>query len=170
MDNIATNGKYNTIVVGGGCTGIASAISAAKNGAKVLLIESGAFLGGDILSGLPIDGCLNARGEWIVGGVIREIFDQCARRNGYIGPLCDFRALWVVCIDPVVMQFAIIDVLKKYSIDVLLYSFVNGVEIADHKIRGVTVINKLGNTLYTSKVFIDCTGDGDIAVKSGAPF
>lgn len=170
MDNINTNGNYDTVVIGGGCAGIASAVSAAKNGAKVLLIESGAFLGGDIVSGLPIDGCLNARGEWIVGGVIREIFEECAKRNGYIGPLCDFRALWVVCIDPVAMQFAIIDVLKKYSIDVLLYSFAYGVKIADQKICGVYVLNKLGYTLYTSKIFIDCTGDGDIAVKSGASF
>lgn len=170
MDKIAVNNEYDVVVIGGGCAGIASAISAVKNGTRVLLIESGAFLGGDIISGLPIDGCLNARGEWIVGGVIREIFEECERRGGYIGPVCDFRALWVVCIDPVVMQFAIIDILKKYSVDILLYSFAYGTETIDGKISGVNVVNKLGRTCFTSKIFIDCTGDGDIAVQAGAPF
>jgi len=170
MDKAITNEEYNTIIIGGGCAGIASAIAAAKNGAKILLIESGPFLGGELISGLPIDGCLNARGEWIVGGIIKEIFDECAKRKGYIGPVCDFRALWVVCIDPIIMQFAIIDVLKRYSIDILLYSFADGVEIDNNKIRGIYVTNKLGRTFYSAKIFIDCTGDGDIAVKSGASF
>lgn len=162
--------SYDVIVLGGGSAGIAAAIAAAKNGSSTLLVEQGPIVGGDLLSGLPIDGCLNARGEWVVGGVIREIFDACEKRGGYIGPMSDFRALWVVCLDPHVFQFAIIDVLKKYGVDLLFYSFADEVQMEDGRITGITVINKLGHITLKADVFIDCTGDGDIAVKAGAPY
>ncbi len=168
---MAINKDYDVVVIGGGCAGIASAVAAAKNGAKTLLVEGGPFLGGDLISGLPIDGCMNARGEWIVdGGVVRELFDACDRRGGYIGPITDYRALWIVCIDPIAMQFAIVDTVAKYPIDVLLYSFADDVKMENGMIKSVSVVNKLGRTDYTAKIFIDCTGDGDIAIKAGAPF
>jgi hypothetical protein len=161
---------YDVIVVGGGSAGIASAIAAAKTGAKTMLIESGPFLGGDFISGLPIDGCMNARGEWIVGGVIKELFQACEKRGGYIGPICDYRALWIVCTDPLAMQFAIVDVVDRYPIDVLLYSFANDVEVHSGEIKSISVVNKLGERQYSAKVFVDCTGDGDIAIKAGNPY
>jgi hypothetical protein len=162
--------EYDVIVLGGGCAGIASAIAAAKIGAKTLLVESGPFLGGDLLSGLPIDGCMNARGEWIVGGVANELFKACEKRGGYIGPICDYRALWIVCIDPVAMQFAIVDTVSRYPIDVLLYSIADDVVVQDGEMKSVSIVNKLGRQPYSAKIFIDCTGDGDIAVKAGNPF
>ena len=68
--------NYDVVVVGGGCAGVAAAVSAAKNGAKTLLIDAGSMVGGELITGLPVDGALNARGEWIVGGVLTEILDE----------------------------------------------------------------------------------------------
>ncbi len=161
---------YDVLVLGGGCAGVAAAVAAAKNGAKTLLVEQGPTMGGDLLSGLPIDGCLNTRGEWIVGGVTRELFDACQARGGYIGPVCDFRALWVVCVDHRVMQFAVMDILGRYQVEILLYSIAKEVAVRDGKIEHVTVVNKQGRHEITADVYIDCTGDGDVAVKAGAPF
>ena len=76
---------YDVVVVGGGAAGVVAAVSAAKNGARTLLVEAGPMIGGEMLSGLPIDGCLNTRGEWVVGGVAREILDECDRLGGYVG-------------------------------------------------------------------------------------
>ena len=53
------------MVVGGGAAGIAAATYAAKDGANVALVDAGPNIGGELLSGLPIDGCLNQRGEWV---------------------------------------------------------------------------------------------------------
>ncbi len=161
---------YDVIVLGGGCAGVAAAIAAAKNGSKTLLVEQGPGFGGDLLSGLPVDGCLNSRGEWIVGGVTREIFDALKERGGYIGPICDFRALWVVCVDHRLMQFAIMDVLKRYHVEFLLYSFADGVQMNQGIIREVSAVNKQGRIELVADVFIDCTGDGDIAFKAGTPY
>ena len=167
---MTTRNEYDVIVLGGGCAGITSAIASAKTGAKTLLVESSPFLGGDLISGLPIDGCLNARGEWIVGGVIKELFRACEKRGGYIGPICDYRALWIVCTDPLAMQFAIVDTISNYPIDVLLYSFADDVTVEDGELKSVSIVNKLGRRNYSAKVFIDCTGDGDIAIKAGNPY
>jgi hypothetical protein len=161
---------YEVIILGGGCAGVAAAIAAAKNGSKTLLVEQGPCLGGDLLSGLPVDGCLNGRGEWIVGGVTREIFDALKERKGYIGPICDYRALWVVCVDHRLIQFAIMDVLKRYQVDLLLYTFADDVQMRGGTIQKVSAVNKQGRIELTANVFIDCTGDGDIAVKAGSPY
>jgi FAD dependent oxidoreductase len=170
MNKYVSGKSYDVVVVGGGSAGVASAIAAAKNGAKTLLIESGTNLGGEMLSGIPVDGCLNSRGEWITGGIIRELFSECEQYNGYVGVMSDWRALWVVCIDPEVMKYVIVKNLKRHGVDILLYSFADNVLIEEDKIAGVFVKNKSGSTLYRAKMVIDASGDGDIAVLAGAPY
>jgi hypothetical protein len=161
---------YDVVVIGGGSAGIAAAIAAAKNGAKTILIESNAMVGSDLISGLPIDGCLNSRGDWIVGGIARELFEECARLRGYFGHFYDWRRIWVVCIDPEIMKIALVRVLDRYGVTTLLYTLAMEVEARDGSISPVLVVNKTRKTLISGKIFVDCTGDGDIAVRSGAPF
>jgi phytoene dehydrogenase-like protein len=74
---------YDIVVLGGGSAGIAAAAAAAKQGNSVLLVDAGSMLGGELISGMPVDGAVNARGEWIQGGIIRELFDQCELWGGY---------------------------------------------------------------------------------------
>ena len=161
---------YDVVVIGGGSAGIAAAVSAARNGASTLLLESGPMVGGDLVSGLPVDGCLSSRGEWIVGGVAKELFDECRRYDGYIGPVNDYRSLYVVAVDPEVMKFAVVKLLHRYNVSVLLYTFAEDAVVEDGVIRGIAAVNKSGRMLITADVFIDCGGDGDIAVLAGAPY
>jgi hypothetical protein len=160
--------EYDVVVVGGGCAGIAAAISAAKNGAKTLLIEAGSMIGGELITGLPVDGALNARGEWIVGGVMKEILDEHARLGGYIGPVKDWRLIWYVCIDPEIMKIAVSNVVRRHGVHVWMYSFAEDVVARDGAVTGIVVLNKRQRTLVTSSVFIDCSGDGDLAMMAGA--
>jgi hypothetical protein len=161
---------YDVVVLGGGAAGVASAIAAARNGARTVLVEAGPMVGGEMLSGIPIDGCLSSRGEWVVGGVIRDIFAECERLGGYIGPLNDYRCLNVVCCDPEIMKIAIMNEVRKAGVTLLLYTFAEDVIVSDGKVEGVVVLNKNHRTLVTGRVFVDCSGDGDIAVAAGAPF
>jgi hypothetical protein len=160
---------YDVVVIGGGAAGVAAAVAAAKSGAATLLVEAGPLLGGDLVSGLPIDGCLNARGEWIIGGVSREFFAACEALGGYIGPVCDWRLMYGVCLDPEAMKLAVIDVVARHNVTLLLYTFAEDVVVEDGRVTGVIVVNKNGRTLLTAGTFVDCTGDGDIALKAGAP-
>jgi hypothetical protein len=128
------------------------------------------MIGGEMLSGIPIDGCLSTRGEWVVGGIIREIFAECERMDGYIGPIDDFRSLNVVAIDPEVMKLAIVNLVHKAGVSLLLYTFAEDVVVDNGRVKGVVVLNKNQRTLITGKVFIDCSGDADIAIAAGAPW
>ncbi|MCA0450166.1 MAG: FAD-dependent oxidoreductase [Proteobacteria bacterium] len=160
--------EYDVVVVGGGCAGIAAAISAAKNGAKTLLVEAGSMIGGELITGLPVDGALNARGEWIVGGVLKEILDEHERLGGYIGPIKDWRLICYVCVDPEIMKIAVANVVRRHGVHVWMYSFAEDVVMDNGEVRGVVVLNKRQRTLVGAKVFIDCSGDGDVAMMAGA--
>mgnify|MGYP001225661258 CR=1 FL=1 len=159
--------EYDVVVVGGGCAGIAAATSAAKNGARTLLIEAGSMIGGELVTGLPVDGALNARGEWIVGGVLKEVLDEHERLGGYIGPVKDWRLIWYVCIDPETMKIAVSNVVRRAGVHVWMYSFAEDVVMNQGRISGVVVVNKRQRCLVRAKVFIDCSGDGDVAMLAG---
>jgi hypothetical protein len=161
---------YDVAVLGGGAAGIAAAIGAARNGARTVLIDAGPMIGGELVSGIPVDGCLSSRGEWVVGGVVRELLDECDRLGGYIGPIFDYRSLHVVAVDPEIMKIAVINLVRRHKVHLLLYTFADEVVARDGQVHGIVVLNKNRRTLVRAKVFIDCSGDGDLAIGAGAPF
>lgn len=170
MNHVVAQKKFDVVVVGAGIAGVASAIAAAKNGASTLLVDGGPIVGGDILTGMGISGCLNTHGEWIVGGVAAELFDFCARHDGFIGSVFDWRAIWWVCADPVAMQAAIHDALGRYGVTLRINTVFKNAVLENGRIRGVVLENKGEAVQVSADMFIDATGDGDLAVSAGAPF
>lgn len=170
MSQVIHQQNFDVVVLGGGSAGVATAIAASRNGARTVLVDAGPMIGGEMLSGIPIDGCLSTRGEWVVGGVVRELFAECDRLGGYIGPIDDFRSLHVVAIDPEVMKLAVVKLVHEAGVKLLLYTFAEDVVVEDGTVKGVIVLNKDRRTLLTGKVIIDCTGDADIAAIAGAPW
>lgn len=162
--------QYDVVVVGGGAAGVAAALAAARGGAKTILIEAGPFLGGELISGLPIDGCLNASGDWILGGVGRRLFDRSKSMGGFVEPIFDWRLMYGVCVDPEMLKLAIITAVGEAGLKTLMYSFVDSVIVQDGRVQAVTVVNKNGRSVIRGKFFIDCTGDGDVAVMAGAEY
>lgn len=155
-------------VIGAGAAGVGAATGAAMNGAETLLIESGALVGGELLSGMTIDGAINAHGEMINGGVLTEIVAELKAMDGYTGILNDHRLIRYLCYDPEVMKMAIIKVMAKHGVKLLLHSLAEDVVVQDGRVTGVIVRNKAGRTLVTADSFVDCSGDADIAKLAGA--
>lgn len=156
------------IVVGGGCAGVGAAIAAARNGARTLLVEQGAFLGGDLVSGLPVLGCCNSLGDRIVGGVASELLDACRGMDGYVGCIFDCRTLWGECFSPDVMRLAIADALERGRVSVLLSTFAVGVAAEAGAVTDVALCNKSGRTSVAARMIVDCSGDADVAFAAGA--
>lgn len=170
MTSTNSTSHYSVVVVGAGAAGISAAISAAKAGERVLLIDAGPFVGGELISGMPVDGAINARGEWILGGISREFFEECERLQGSVGPINDHRLIYYYAFDPEVMKLAIVNVLAKYSVDLLLHTFVHGVKAENGRIESITILNKSGVSEIHAPVFLDCSGDGDLCAFAGASF
>jgi hypothetical protein len=161
---------FDVVVLGGGASGVTAAAAAAKNGKKTLIVDAGAMLGGELLSGMSIDGLLNARAEYVVGGISDEFFAECKEMDGFIGPVHDHRLICYVCADPEVMKIAVMRVLNRYGVTAWLQTFAEDVVADDGFVTGMVVVNKSGRTLVTADQFIDCSGDGDLAVLAGAPY
>lgn len=161
---------YDVVVIGAGAAGVASAIASAKNGASTLLVESTSIIGGDMLSGLPIDGCRTTAGEWIVGGVAKELFDSCDAFDGYIGSIYDRRNICVVMINPRIMGFCILKKLGEYGVELLPYSQIADVTTENGVIQSITIQNKTEQYAVKGKIYIDCTGDGDVSYLCGVPY
>lgn len=162
--------RYDVAVIGAGSAGVAAAVAAARNGARTVLVDAGPMAGGELVSGLPLNAVLNARGEWVAGGVCREIIEACREMGGLVEPYFDWRSLWLVCVDPEIMKIAVARLLRDAGVDLLLYTFAEDVVVADGSVEGVYVRNKNGRTLINAGLFVDCSGDGDIAALAGAPW
>lgn len=174
MNNLAENpgGGVNVVeadvvVLGAGAAGVSAAITAARSGARTMLIDAGPIPGGELISGMAIDGAVNGNGEWILGGVGREIFDECDRLGGYIGPLNDWRLIWYVCLDPEVMKLAVARCLARAGVKLLLHTFATDVVAHDGRVQSLRIINKEGVADVRAPVFIDCSGDADIIRGAG---
>lgn len=161
----------DVLVCGGGCAGVAAALSAARSGAQVLLVEKAPFAGGIITSvGLPyFDGIANIRDNRIV---VRGIALELLSKSG----VCKPDAKTVEKHNPTIpntFEFKLLlDSLlqKEKTLQTLFNSFVCDVETKGDRIETVRVANKDGLVSIRPNVVVDCTGDADVAAWSGAPF
>lgn len=160
--------SFDVVVVGAGSAGIAAAISAASSGARTALVESGNLLGGELLTGMTIDGAISARGEQISGGILDRVIDKCEELGGFVRRLSDWRLIQYIAYDPEIMKIAVPQLVYDAGVSVFLQSFAEDVIVRDGHVGGVMLRNKSGRTLLRAKVFVDCSGDGDICVAAGA--
>ena len=72
---------YDVAVIGGGPGGLPAALAAARQGAKVLLVEKNGYLGGNMAIGLPLLGYLDKDGNQIIRGIAQEFVDALAEKN-----------------------------------------------------------------------------------------
>lgn len=161
------NDDYEVIVAGGGPAGCAAAIAAAREGAKTLLIEAQGSLGGMSTLGMVPTWCPFSDKEKIIyRSIAEEIFTALKKEMPYIDP---DKLNWVE-IDPEKLKRVYDEKVTGAGADVLFNSFIAGAETKDGTVDAILVSNKAGLSAYHAKVFIDCTGDADVAVSAGAQY
>lgn len=190
MSKINYNKEINHIidvdvaVLGGGPAGFAAATAAARNGAKVLIVERTGMLGGMSTAGLvgPFMTCYDTdEKERIVGGVFEEVFTKAAELGGAITPdkihapstyssYFGYSHSFVTPQNGDILQIVYDDILESSGAKLLYYTDAVDVVAKDGIVDYVILYNKDGLSAVRAKIFIDCTGDADIAVEAGAGY
>ncbi len=164
---------HDVIVAGGGTAGIVAAVAAARNGARVLLVERGGFLGGVIGTQLleHSAGWFDARGERIVGGLPEELVERLQAAGASPGHFSDDTGYtrFRVPVNHEEFKSVVTAWLDEAGIEVLLQSLVAGV-LAHDGGRALLVENKSGRSAHAAPVVVDATGDADVAAQAGCHF
>jgi hypothetical protein len=165
----------DVVVAGGGPAGLGAAIAAARAGARVVLCERYGFLGGNLtvakvgtICGLYVR---DDAGEFdfVVGGIARELADTLAGGGAGVGPV-PFKETAVFLYVPwAVKRLADHLVTEEDTLDVLLHALVADALVEDGTLRAIVLATKRGPRAVTGKVFVDCTGDADVATFAGVP-
>lgn len=177
-------GTYDLIVCGGGISGIAAAIAAARRGLKVALVESGGCLGG-VATSCGVNHLLGGRWyneatgvmEHTVGGIFDYLADCLEARGAAVNPddvdVGNNPHGWYprmgagYPIDGERAKVVFEEECLKLGIRIYYFTTVLDVYLEDRRISGIVVHNKSGIFGLEARYFADCTGDGDVACLAG---
>lgn len=169
-------GSYDVVVVGGGTSGVAAAIAAARAGAKTILVERLGVLGGQMnVSGPPgfaYAYMFNPRGEQIIAGIMEETHGRLLK-EGHAVPHAtpDFRVGYSFSlVDPDYWGLLVFEMMTENDVHLLLHSLFVDVLKSGDSVTGVVVENASGRQAVLGKVVVDCTGEGHVAARAGAPY
>lgn len=156
---------HDLIVMGGGLTGCAAAVAAARRGLSVLLIEKAGALGGAAVVNLvnpfmPNATRIDGKFTELSQGMYAEIKERLSALGAIKGPTFHEEYL----------KIALDRFCAEAGVDVLFHSTLVSADAEDGLVKRVRVAGKAGVQTYEAASFIDCTGDADLAVLCGCPY
>ena len=161
--------ESDVLVVGGGPSGVAAALSAARLGMKTCLVERYNHLGGLWTGGLVLPlNCTHglsqeAQRTQVIHGISGEITDRLRRLNmvrGAVNPL----------VDPEACKYVLEKMMQEAGVTVVYHAWAAGAVMDGRTIRGIFAESKSGRRALLAKVVIDCTGDGDVFHWAGEKY
>lgn len=155
--------SVDVLVLGAGPAGVAAAVSAARQGARTMLVEQLGDVGGIATSGLMSHWTGNTKGG---------IYEEFLNRSADLPDTADygFNGSPRQIINPERLKTALLELLDEAGVELLLYTVAVAPIMKENRLQGVILENKAGRQAVRAKIVIDCTGDGDIAARSGAAF
>lgn len=155
-------GEFDVVVCGGGPAGLGAALAAGRSGARTLLAEQHAMLGGLWTMGLvtPFFDAANKR------GLSREIHAGMQPR----GWANLFRAPDIFMYHVGHLAVLLDRLVAEAGVQLQLHTMVGQPVVEDGRVCGVVLHSKSGPQIAQASVVIDCTGDGDVAARAGCAF
>ena len=162
--------KYDVIVVGGGLSGTAAAIAAAREGASALIIEKGNALGGAAVNALvnpfmPNKARINGENATIYRGIYETVLNKLCERGAVTGhnsrPFLEEE-----------LKYILNEMVLEAGVDILFHASIFAVERSKEKeenIEAISVAVRNGVMRLEADYFVDATGDATVAFLSGCP-
>lgn len=167
----------DVLVVGGGAAGVATAVVAARRGARVILVERYGFCGGGAVAGMSGTICgmyaatdnRSAPPRQVVHGFLDEFVAEMERRGGLGSPV-RYGKTFTRVHDPLVWRESADALLAHAGVHILFHTTVVGALVeGGEKVEGVVAYTKEGSATISAKVTIDASGDADVVAMAGFP-
>jgi hypothetical protein len=160
------------VVVGGGPSGVAAALAAARNGARVTLVERHSFLGGNMTIGLCMHTFHNKLGDRVIEGIPAEFIRRMQEAGTSCGPVAIRKAHMysTTPVDVEAVKLMTATLLMEAGVDLRFQSPMSGVDVRGARVEAIHVATKHGGERIGGDIFIDATGDGDLAAAAGVSF
>lgn len=165
--------SWDVIVIGGGTAGVMAGIAAARLGAKTLIAERSGCVGGNAATGMNLGGFFDGDDVQVVRGIPQEFVDRAIELHAGRGHIF-FRDVdrWIsstASIDPEAFKSIALEKIEAAGCHLWLYTtFVRGMAEGG-RVEAVEVVTKSGVSRLTAKVFVDASGDADLAASVGVP-
>ena len=161
--------EADVVVLGGGPAGVAAAVSAARTGAKVILLERYTFLGGLWTGGLVLP-MLSTHGlspdnEWtkVIWGFSNEIYMRLKKMKMVVNAKAP-------CVDPEACKYVLEQYCEESGVQIIYHSWASDAVMSGDRIDAIFLETKSGRIAVRGKYFVDASGDGDLIAWSGEDF
>ena len=163
--------RYDLAVVGGGFAGFAAAVSAAREGARVILIEKGNALGGAAVNNLvnpfmPYFTTIDGKKYDLSRGIFTEVRTKLKEYRDKATAVTSLGEISFLEED---LKYILNETAIEAGVDLLFHSYLFGVNKNGEKIESVKFATVMGEVTVEADYFIDATGDAQLSFLAGCP-
>ena len=161
--------EAEVVVLGGGPAGVAAAVSAAKTGAKVIMLERYTFLGGLWTGGLVLPMLsthgLSPEDEWtkVIWGFSNDIYMRLKKMRMDVNAKAP-------CVDPEACKYVLEQFCEEAGVQIIYHSWATNAIMSGDRIDAVILETKSGRVAVRGKYFVDASGDGDLICWAGEDY
>lgn len=150
---------YDVIVAGGGTAGVMAACAAAREGARVIILEREYALGGTSTLALTVPRMTNHMPQLTGNSSLADELQSSMEREGCAGD--------TYFASPEMAKLHLEEMCVRYGVEVLYGAELVGAELKGRKVETVVVNTASGLLGYAARAFIDCTGGARLALACG---